>query len=306
MFVTVLIPTYRRPVELRRCLEGVLGQSKRANEIVVVRRDTDEDAARVILTFEPVHEVIVTEGGTVAALCAGLTRASGEMIAVIDDDAVPRFDWLERLAAAFIDESVGAVGGRDIVHHGDVIEEGRASIVGRLMWYGKPIGNHHLGFGGARDVEFLKGCNCAFRREQFKIPLGLLGEGAQLSHDMASCLEIVRLGHRVVYDPNIVVDHYPGERYDADGRSTVSREARINGAFNEAFAIFSLARTQRYRYLVFHLIIGDVRIPGLVRSIVGYARHEEAVTGRLFRTWGALFRAYKMSAVTPLTMWSPE
>ena len=167
---------------------------------------------------DTVREVVVTEGGTVTALYAGLAHVSGKLVAIIDDVAVPRFDWLERLEATFDDDTVGAVGGRDVVHHGGDIEEGWVPVVGRLTWYGKPVGNHHLGIGGARDVDFLKGCNFAFRRDEFKIPMGLLGSGAQQSQDMASCLEVRRLGSRVVYDPRIVVDHCPGERYDKNGR----------------------------------------------------------------------------------------
>jgi glycosyltransferase involved in cell wall biosynthesis len=304
---TVLIPTYLRPKELSRCLDAVLSQSRKPSEVIVVRRDIDGDAARVIQAVgQAVSEVVVSEGGTVAALRAGLAHASGELIAVVDDDAVPRYDWLAQLEACFDDKSVGAVGGRDVVHHAGIIEEGRAPIVGRLMWYGKPIGNHHLGSGIARDVDFLKGCNYAFRREQFRIPTGLLGSGAQVSHDMASCLEVRRLGSKVVYDPRIVVDHYPAERFDDDGRSTVSRRARNEGAFNEAYSVCSLARTLRTRYLLYHLIIGDVGTPGLVRSLIGRVRREEAVRGRLFSSWAALIRAYRLSAVSPLAMWQPN
>ena len=255
----------------------------------MVRRESDEDAARVLSFESAVEEVVVSEGGTVAALCAGLSHASGDVVAVTDDDAVPRYDWLERLEAGFDEESVGAVGGRDVVHHGGEIEDGREPVVGRMTWYGKPIGNHHLGFGGAREVDFLKGCNYAFRKEEFKIPTGLLGSGAQLCNDMASCLEVRRSGGRVVYDPRIVVDHYPAERHDEDGRSTPTRRARMNGTFNEAYSVFSLARKDASAYLLFHIAIGDTASPGAARSLLGHIRREEAVTGRLLSTWAEVF-----------------
>ncbi len=307
MSLTVLIPTYRRPKELRQCLDAVLSQSRQPSEVIVVRQEGDEGAARVIDSFEhAVNEVIVDQGGQVAALRAGLSQASGDLVAVTDDDTVPRHDWLERLEAGFDDDSVGAVGGRDVVHHGGEIEDGWEPIVGRLTWYGKAIGNHHLGIGKARDVDFLKGCNYAFRREEFKIPMGLLGSGAQLSNDMASCLEIHGSGYRTVYDPRIVVDHYPGERHDEDGRFTPTRRARLNGTFNEAFSVFSLARERRLPYLLYHVAIGDAASPGAARSLLGHMRREEAVTGRLLSTWAEVLRAYRLSAVAPLQMWQPD
>ena len=118
------------------------------------------------------EEVVVSQSGTVAALCAGLSHVSGNVVAVTDDDAVPRYDWLERLTAAFDEESVGAVGGRDVVHHGGEIADGRAAVVGRMTWYGRLIGNHHLGTGVAREVDFLKGCNYAFRKRAVQDPDG--------------------------------------------------------------------------------------------------------------------------------------
>ena len=303
---TVLIPTYRRPRELRECLDAVLGQTAPPEQVIVIRRDSDKDTARVLSFENAVEEVVVSQGGTVAALCAGLSHASGDVVAVTDDDAVPRYDWLERLAVAFDEKSVGAVGGRDVVHHGGEIEDGRARVVGRMTWYGKSIGNHHLGSGGAREVDFLKGCNYAFRKEQLKIPTGLLGSGAQPCHDMASCLEVRRSGGRVVYDPAIVVDHYPAERHDEGGRSRPTRRARLNGTFNEAYSVFSLARERRLPYLLYHLAIGDTASPGAARSLLAHIRREEDVRRRLLSTWAEVLRAYRLSAYSPLEMWQPD
>ena len=223
-----------------------------------------------------------------------------------DDDTVPRYDWLERLETGLDDNSVGAVGGRDVVHHDGEIEEGWEPIVGQFTWYGKPMGNHHLGIGEARDVDFLKGCNYTLRRKEFKIPVGLLGSGAQLSDDLASCLEVRRAGYRAVYDPRIVVDHYPGERHDEDHRSNPTRRARMNGTFNEAYCVFSLAKNVRIRYLLFHIAVGDTGSPGFTRTLLGHIRREDAVTGRLLSTWAALIRAYRLSTVSPLPMWQPH
>jgi glycosyltransferase involved in cell wall biosynthesis len=303
---TVLIPTYRRPQELRQCLDAILGQTRPPEQVIVIRRDTDEDTVRVLSFENAVEEVVVSQGGTVAALCAGLSHASGNVVAVTDDDAVPRHDWLERLAAVFDEESVGAVGGRDVVHRGGEIADGRALVVGRMTWYGRLIGNHHLGAGGAREVDFLKGCNYAFRKEQFKIPTGLLGSGAQPCHDMASCLEVRRSGGRIVYDPTIVVDHYPGLRHDDGGRSAPTRRARLNGTFNEAFSVFSLARERRLPYLIYHILIGDTASPGVARNLLGRIRREKGITGRLVSTWAEILRAYRLSAYSPLEMWQPD
>jgi len=45
-----------------------------------------------------------------AAMAAGVERAEGDVIAFTDDDAVPRRDWLTRIASHFEDPRVGGVG----------------------------------------------------------------------------------------------------------------------------------------------------------------------------------------------------
>jgi cellulose synthase/poly-beta-1,6-N-acetylglucosamine synthase-like glycosyltransferase len=96
---------------------------------------------------------------------AGLDAACGDIIAFTDDDAAPHTDWLERIEAHFLsDTNIGGVGGRDWVYHGTQLEEGEREVVGQVQWFGRVIGEHHLGVGEAREVDVLKGVNMSFRR----------------------------------------------------------------------------------------------------------------------------------------------
>jgi hypothetical protein len=53
-------------------------------------------------------------------------------------------------------QKIGGVGGRDYMHIGGVLQDGRARVVGKVPLFGKHIGNHHLGFGEPREVDMLK------------------------------------------------------------------------------------------------------------------------------------------------------
>jgi glycosyltransferase involved in cell wall biosynthesis len=105
MKVTVLIPTYRRPADLVRCLAALQRQSRAPDEVVVVAR-ADDDATHTCLRDPAVPGrlplVIAPVGvpGQVAALNRGLDAASGDVIAITDDDAAPHVDWVARIAAA--------------------------------------------------------------------------------------------------------------------------------------------------------------------------------------------------------------
>ncbi|MFN3834603.1 MAG: glycosyltransferase family 2 protein [Glycocaulis sp.] len=100
--VSVLIPTFRRPVGLARAIASVMGQTRLPGEIVVVDNDPEAGArelvedlardARVPLVY--VHE---PRPGVSNARNAGFSRATGRFIAQLDDDEATRPEWLESL-----------------------------------------------------------------------------------------------------------------------------------------------------------------------------------------------------------------
>ncbi len=303
--ISVVVPTYRRPRLLRACLDGLLCQTRLPDEVVVVYRESDGETASVLKGFDQrVARVLVKEPGQVAALRAGVNASTGNAVAFLDDDAVPRPSWLESISEAFARTDAAAVGGRDVVHHGEVIEGGCARVVGRLLWYGKAHGNHHLGCGLPRRVDFLKGCNSAYRREVLSLPMGLLGRGAQVGNDMATSLAVSQAGWTVLYDPSIVVDHHSGQRFDSDSRDGKSRQAADDAVFNLCYTVGSLAgNSLSVRYLLYHVVIGDATSPGILRSVLAYLKNERAVKGRFCSTQRAMLLGYVASRRRPLEMW---
>ena len=188
-------------------------------------------------------------------MTAGVEQTTGSVVAFTDDDAVPRPDWTRRLLEHFEDTTVGAVGGRDVVH-GDP-DQRRLSDVGIVTRWGKVIGNHHLASGGPRDVSALKGANMAFRREALAIPVGLRGDGAEVHNDLAMSLWAARQGWRVVFDPAVVVDHYVSPRFDSDQRGAAPPKAVRDASYNLVLAVGGLRPELYWRRAVYGLLVGD-------------------------------------------------
>jgi GT2 family glycosyltransferase len=299
--VSVVVATYRRAQQLGECLSGLGQQVRPPEEIVVVRRNDDSDAGSVLRTCsQRVHEVIVDEPGQVAALRAGAVRATGDVIAFLDDDAVPRRDWLKRLLAPYSDPAVAAVGGRDVVHHDGHTVSGSANRVGRFSRYGRLSGNHHVGVGWPRDVDVLKGCNCSYRRGMLRLPRGLRGDGAQVGNDMATSLRAATLGGRVVYEPGALVDHYPGPRFDEDARRDPSPRAVLDSVYNQTYVIASLRPDLRNRRLAYLLLVGDRAVPGAARTAIARLRRERHLHGRFPSTAKTVLRADRDARRSPL------
>ncbi|MBM4440615.1 MAG: glycosyltransferase [Candidatus Rokubacteria bacterium] len=92
--LSILIPTYERPDELRTCLEGFAVQTEaRARfEIVVVDDGSRAELETVVRRFAPALDIAlvrIPHGGISAARNAGIARARARHLALWDDDQRP-------------------------------------------------------------------------------------------------------------------------------------------------------------------------------------------------------------------------
>jgi GT2 family glycosyltransferase len=199
-------------------------------------------------------------------MSAGVKHASGEVIAFLDDDAIPRSDWLTRIIGHLCPADVGGVGGRDIVTDPDDLP--RTTRAGVVTRWGKLIGNHHVVAGGIREVDVLKGANMAFKREALALPVHLLGQGAQANFEVATSLWARNRGWRLILDPAAEVMHLPGERFDADRRSRPSLMANLT------VCLLAMRPDLTLRRLIYGLCVGDRETPGLARAALSLVQRD--------------------------------
>lgn len=87
--VSVIMPTYNRPQQLRRAVESVLTQTYQDFEIIVIN-DAGEEVADWLTTLRGSEKIIYVRHGTnrdrAAARNTGLRLARGKYIAYLDDD----------------------------------------------------------------------------------------------------------------------------------------------------------------------------------------------------------------------------
>jgi cellulose synthase/poly-beta-1,6-N-acetylglucosamine synthase-like glycosyltransferase len=304
MIITVLIPTYRRPPFLARCLAALEKQSRAPDEVLVVARDGDVETGALLDTLEagslPLRTLRVTRPGMVAALNTGLEAVKGDIIAMTDDDTAPHPDWLARIEAHFLsDPKVGGVGGRDWVHHGERVEDGAREVVGKVQWFGRVIGNHHLGVGGPREVDVLKGANMSYRRaaiQQIRFDERLRGAGTQIHGDLAFSLAVNRSGWKLIYDPAVGVDHYVSPRFGEGQRYQFNAKALTIESHNETLVLLEhLPHMRRLVFIIWAALVGTRSAFGLVQWLRFFPREGKlageklraALTGRIqgFNAW---------------------
>ncbi len=305
MNITVVVPTYKRPDDLVRCLDALKRQTLKPARVCVIRRDVDAASAATLAAYDPADLeltiLVVTVPGVVAALNLGLENAIGEAVAMTDDDAAPHPDWLERIAAHFArDPRIGGVGGRDRIFQGERRDDWPPDpVVGISTWYGATIGNHHCGAGPAREVETLKGVCMAFRRAAvgpLRFDTRLRGNGAQVANEYLFGGAIRRAGWRLVYDPAVLVDHYPAARPDSDARQQIDRGALRDLVHNATLGYVEyLPAGRSIAIMVYQVARGSRLQPGLMAALL------YSLKGQKLSWFG--FREVVLGQVAALATW---
>jgi cellulose synthase/poly-beta-1,6-N-acetylglucosamine synthase-like glycosyltransferase len=171
-----------------------------------------------------------------------------------------------------------------------------------VRWWGRRVGAHHHR-STLQDVDFLKGANMAYRAAALEpFDARLLGSGAQVCNDMEASLSIARRGWRVVYDPGVLVEHRPAERFDDDGRTHRSLAAERAEQHNELYVLLRHSSPlRRVPVLAYQLLVGTRYAPGLALGAVRWLRgREPGELGRL----GALLTA-RLGALATLRRAGP-
>lgn len=116
--VSVIIVSHGRPDALCVALTGVGQLNYPSFEIVIVADAAGVAAVRAHPLADQVKIATFDTPNISAARNAGIALAASEIIAFIDDDAVPEPDWLTHLTGPFADPKVAVAGGYVIGRNG--------------------------------------------------------------------------------------------------------------------------------------------------------------------------------------------
>jgi GT2 family glycosyltransferase len=109
--VSIVIVSRHRPAALRRCLVAISQLDYDPYEVVIVADPACCTSLREVPQAAQAKVVTYDEANIAAARNLGINAAAGEIIAFIDDDAVPEPTWLTFLIAPFSHHETAASGG---------------------------------------------------------------------------------------------------------------------------------------------------------------------------------------------------
>jgi glycosyltransferase involved in cell wall biosynthesis len=226
--VSVLICTYNRAALLGETLAALNAAQPPPDctvEIIVVDNNSTDDTRAVVEQAVaesrwPIRYALELQQGKSYALNRGLALASGDILALTDDDVLPDEQWLVRIVGQFRTRDVVFVFGKvlprwEVPPPPEMLTTSARDIWGplALIDYGdEPLAYDAATFGTRR---LPIGANLAIRRaavEQvgaWRTDLGKVDNSLIAGEDHELCVRLFQAGlYDGVYDPAVVVQHF--------------------------------------------------------------------------------------------------
>ena len=197
--VSVVISTLNRREHLERTLVALREQTYREFEVIVVNGPSVDGTDEMLESLNTrVRVAACQEASLGLSRNTGVAIASGEIVAFIDDDAIPRADWIETLVAPYKNSTVAAVGGPvfDVPLNRVVWTLCTCSRLGVVDTASEgPIGRYA---GAAADpLAYTPGCNMSFRRQVLDEVGGFNSLLSYNYDDVEICSRLIDRNHRI-------------------------------------------------------------------------------------------------------------
>jgi glycosyltransferase involved in cell wall biosynthesis len=212
--VSVVINTYNRARTLPATLAAMAWQRHPRFEVIVVNGPSTDATEDVLARHDGrIRIARCPDANLSMSRNIGLAMAAGDIVAYIDDDAVPEPDWLEALCGPYADPGVGAVGGfiRDHTGYAWQCRVVACDRYGDNEGFFDLLQAHQAGVAShgpdARRYLSPTGANASFRRKAL-LGIGGFDEGyAYFLDETDVALRLIDAGWTVTYAPRAEVHH---------------------------------------------------------------------------------------------------
>ncbi|MEG3146640.1 glycosyltransferase [Sphingomonas sp. RT2P30] len=214
--VSIVINTLNRADLLDDAIRGVFQLDYPSFELIVVNGPSTDRTEEVLARWsDRIKHLRCDVPNLSVSRNVGIAAAAGDIVAFLDDDAVPHPKWLKKLAPHYQNPRLGGVGGFTVDNTG-VRWQVRKTICDRL-------GNAHfvnaifdegtLNFPGTPAYPSLLGTNSSFRRAALLEIRGFDHVFAYLLDETDVCLRLVDAGWHIKYEPSALIFHQFAESH---------------------------------------------------------------------------------------------
>lgn len=207
--VSVVINTYNRAASLDVTLQSLRRINYPNFEVIVINGPSTDNTMEMLKAHASSIRVgACSDRNLSVSRNVGIDMARGDLVALLDDDAVPDPNWLDDAVAAFDSEEVGGAGGFVFDHTGYNLQY-RYSVsnrIGTARWNVPQPGSEFC-YPGCLEFPYLQGTNAIFRREAL-LEIGGFDEEFEYYLDETDvCLRLVDAGYLLKQLSNAFVYH---------------------------------------------------------------------------------------------------
>jgi glycosyltransferase involved in cell wall biosynthesis len=214
----VVVCTHDRAEVLARVIEPAVAEARgNGAEVLVVDNASTDGTSALLVDLARRHAptlrvVREPELGLSVARNRALAEARGDVVAFLDDDAVPRPGWLAALLEPYADPHVACVGGRILLHFPAPPPPWLTpALYPALSAFDLGDRPQRIRYGQA-DYPYganISVCVAAARAQSgFSTRVGLRGQ-SQLQHEETDlCYRLEHAGGEIRYAPDAIVDHW--------------------------------------------------------------------------------------------------
>lgn len=195
--LSIVIPAYNEEHHLKACLEAIIAQTEKPDEVIVVDNNSNDATAEIARSYKFVRLLHEPRQGVVFARDCGFNAVKSDLIGRIDADTILPPDWIARVKEFYADKKAE-----------QQALTGRAYFYNVRMPYFQGWMQGHIAFRFNRLLlghHILFGSNMAMPRGLWQEVKNKVCHDLDVHEDLDLGIHLDRLGYKIIYDDNLRV-----------------------------------------------------------------------------------------------------
>lgn len=195
MKVSLVIPAYNEEKSIKRCLDSIMNQIEKPDEIIVVDNNSTDRTVGIVKKFKGVTVIHEKKQGITPTRNKGFNKAKYEIIVRCDADSILPTNWIKNIKISFA-KNKNVVGFTNSIVFHDLPLLNKTNLPSNVFYY---FSNAILGF------PTLIGPSLALTKSVWlKVRKDLCTDDKKVHEDIDLAIHIKKFGE-IAFDPSVVV-----------------------------------------------------------------------------------------------------